>query len=69
MSIRFEAGKPTDAEILEQAAGVGLTFPEGSMEEVWFLNFCSRLWSHGFSDGSEAMMESFRKATANRLAA
>lgn len=69
MSIRFEPGKPTDAQILEQAAGVGLIFPEDSMEELWFLNFCSRLWSHGFSDGAEAVMENLRKATADRLAA
>ena len=62
MTILFKGGRPSDQELLEQAAGVGLTFAEGSTEEMWFLIFCNRVWTQGYCDGSDDLLEAFRTA-------
>lgn len=68
MAIEFKPGKPSDADILEQAAGVGLIFPEGSPQEMWFLIFCNRMWAHGYGDGVDAVREVRKSLTEAREA-
>ena len=47
MGQRFKPGKPSDQEILDYAAGLGLEFVPGSIEETYFLNVGSwiRRWN------------------------
>ena len=55
MSIQFSPGKPSEQELLDQAAGVGLDFDKGSMEAFWFVTFCHHVWVHGYVDGIDQM--------------
>lgn len=62
MSIRFEPGKrPKYQDYLDQAAGVGVTFPEDSMEEFYFLQVCAAIWSAGYQSGLEKGQKIFLK--------
>lgn len=63
MSIKFSPGKPSEQELLDQAAGVGLYFEKDSMEAFWFVTFCNLVWVHGYVHG----MDKMRKATAETL--
>jgi hypothetical protein len=63
MSIKFSPGKPSEQELLDQAAGVGLNFEKNSMEAWWFVTFCNQLWVHGYVDGVDGM----RKTTNQTL--
>ena len=62
MAIRFEGdGMPSRKDLIDQAAGVGIKFPEDSLQEIYFLDFCRILWSHGYTDGVRALSEELRK--------
>lgn len=52
MSIQFNSeGMPSRAVLLDQAAGVGIEFEPDSMEEMYFLDICRILWTHGYCEG------------------
>lgn len=52
MGIRFEGeGMPPKAVLLDQAAGVGIEFEPDSMQEMYFLDICRILWTHGHCEG------------------
>ena len=58
MSIRFSHGsRPRTQDWLDQAAGVGIEFPRGSMQEFQFLALCETIWSHGLETGINQMVE------------
>lgn len=60
---RFKPGKPSDQEILDYAAGLGLEFAPGSSEETYFLIVCSAMWAHGYGDGIDGFMRNYDKIT------
>ena len=63
MSIRFDTDKmPTKEMILDQAAGVGIQFEPESMAELFFVEFCLKLWMHGSDTGIRRMHESHEKS-------
>lgn len=63
MSIRFDTDKmPTKEMILDQAAGVGIQFEPESMAELFFVEFCLKLWMHGSDTGIRRMRESHEKS-------
>ena len=58
MSIRFEPGsRPETQDWIDQAAGMGIEFPPGSMQEFQFLALCETIWSHGLDTGIARMLE------------
>ena len=67
MTIQFKERKmPSNEELLEQAAGVGIRFAPGSAEEFQFLGFCYKLWIHGSDSGIERMRLTASELQANR---
>jgi len=61
MGQRFKPGKPSDQEILDYAAGLGLSFVEDSEEEMRFLIVCGAMWAHGYGDGIDGFMRNFER--------
>ena len=58
MTIRFDSdGIPSRKDLLAQAAGVGIEFPQGSMQEFQFLALCETIWSHGVDTAITRMLE------------
>ena len=58
MSIRFEPGsRPETQDWIDQAAGIGIEFSQGSMQEFRFLALCETIWSHGLDTGITRMLE------------
>jgi len=67
MTIRFKSlTMPSNEELLEQAAGVGVRFAPGSIDEFQFLQFCYKLWIHGSDSGIERMRLIASELQANR---
>lgn len=63
MGIQFKRGtRPTFGEFVEEAAGLGIEFPEGSLKETQFVALCEVIWSHGFDAGVQRMYESNEKS-------
>ena len=63
MAIQFKQGiRPTFEQFVEEAAGLGIEFPEGSLNETQFVALCEVIWSHGFDAGVQRMYESNEKS-------
>lgn len=70
MSIRFSPGsRPRTQDWLDQAAGVGIEFPQGSMQEFQFLALCETIWSHGHETGITRMNEQLEANIKSTFAA
>jgi len=70
MSIRFEPGsRPKIQDWLDQAAGVGIEFPKGSIQEFQFLALCETVWSHGLETGINRMVENLNANIKSTFAA
>ena len=62
MTIRFESETiPSPDELLEQAAGVGIEFDSGSLQEQFFVDFCNKLWLHGWDCGVSRLVYHLNK--------
>jgi hypothetical protein len=67
MTIRFKGlTMPSNEELLEQAAGVGIEFTPGSLEEFQFLQFCYTLWMHGSDSGIMRFKNALNQPSTNR---
>lgn len=63
MGTQFKQGvRPTFEQFVEEAAGLGIEFPEGSLQETQFVALCEVIWSHGFDTGVQRMYESHEKS-------